>query len=111
MARHLLSARQVTALLSGGKPRRHSDGGNLYLQVNDADRGTWVFMTKRAGKPRPIGLGSARDISLKDARELAEACRRAVRLGRDRITVAAYHLPPVALTAYAINNSGRVAGY
>ena len=89
MARHLLSARRVTALLSGGRPRRHGDGGCLYLQVNGPDRGAWVFMTKRAGKQRPIGLGSARDVSLKDARELAEACRRAVSLGRDPKTVLA----------------------
>jgi hypothetical protein len=40
-------------------------------------------MIKRAGKQRPIGLGSARDVPLSDARELAESCRRAVRLGRD----------------------------
>ena len=89
MARHLLSARQVTALLSGGRPRRHGDGGCLYLQVNGPDRGAWVFMIKRGGKQRPIGLGSARDVSLKDARELAEACRRAVLLGRDPKTVLA----------------------
>jgi integrase len=89
MARHLLSARRVTALLSGGKPRRHGDGGCLYLQVNGADRGAWVFMTKRGGKQRPIGLGSARDVSLKEARELAEACRQAVRQGRDPRTVLA----------------------
>ena len=89
MARHLLSARRVTALLKGARPRRHGDGGCLYLQVNGPDRGAWVFMTKRGGKQRPIGLGSARDVSLKDARELAEACRRAVSLGRDPKTVLA----------------------
>ena len=89
MPRHLLSARRVTALLSGGKPRRHGDGGCLYLQVNGPDRGSWVFMPKRGGKQRPIGLGSARDVSLKDARDLAEACRRAASLGRDPKTVLA----------------------
>jgi integrase len=89
MARHLLSARRVTALLSGGRPRRHGDGGCLYLQVNGLDRGAWVFMTKRGGKQRPIGLGSARDVSLKEARELAEACRRSLHLGRDPKTVLA----------------------
>ena len=46
-------------------------------------------MPKRGGKQRPIGLGSARDVSLKDARELAEACRRAVSLGRDPKSVLA----------------------
>jgi integrase len=89
MARHLLSARRVTALLSAGKPRRHGDGGCLYLQVNGPDRGAWVFMVKRGGKQRPIGLGSVRDVPLNDARELADACRQAVRKGRDPRTVVA----------------------
>lgn len=31
-AKHLLSARRVTALLKNGHPRRHADGGSLYLQ-------------------------------------------------------------------------------
>jgi len=43
MAKLLLTARRVTALLNGGKPRWHGDGGNLYLQVNGTDRGAWVF--------------------------------------------------------------------
>ena len=89
MARHLLSARRVTALLSAGRPRRHGDGGCLYLQINGPDRGAWVFMVKRGGKQRPIGLGSVRDVPLKDARELADACRQAVRKGRDPRTVVA----------------------
>ena len=89
MARHLLSARRVTALLSGGRARRHGDGGCLYLQVNGPGRGAWVFMSKRGGKQRPIGLGSVRDVPLKDARELAEACRRAVIQGHDPRSVLA----------------------
>ena len=89
MARHLLSARRVTALLSAGRPQRHGDGGCLYLQINGPDRGAWVFMTKRGGKQRPIGLGSVRDVPLKDARELAEACRLGLRKGRDPRTVLA----------------------
>jgi integrase len=89
VARHLITARHVTALLSGGRRRRHADGGCLYLQVNGLGRGAWVFMSKRGGKQRPIGLGSVRDVPLKDARELAEACRRAVHQGRDPRTVLA----------------------
>ena len=64
MARHLLSARRVTALVNGGRPRRHGDGGCLHLQVNGPDLGAWVFMSKRNGKQRPIGLGSVRDVPL-----------------------------------------------
>jgi integrase len=89
MPRHLITARRVTALLTGGQPRRHADGGCLYLQVNGPGRGAWVFMSKRGGRQRPIGLGSVRDVPLKDARDLAEACRKAVRLGRDPRTVLA----------------------
>jgi hypothetical protein len=76
-------------LLSAGRPRRHGDGGCLYLQINGPDRGAWVFMVKRGGKQRPIGLGSVRDVPLKDARELAEACRHALRRGHDPRTVVA----------------------
>jgi integrase len=89
MARHLLSARRVTALLKGGKMRRHGDGGCLYLQINGPGRGAWVFMAKRSGKQRPVGLGSVRDVPLKDARELADACRQALRKGRDPRSVLA----------------------
>src|SRR5512143_3572718 len=89
MARHLLSDRRVRALVRGGRPRRHGDGGCLYLQVNGPDRGAWVFMVKRGGKQRPIGLGSVRDVPLRDARDLAEACRQALRKGRDPRTVVA----------------------
>ena len=89
MARHLLSARRVTALIDGGRPRRHGDGGCLYLQINGPGRGAWVFMPKLGGKQRPIGLGSVRDVPLKDARELAEACRQALRKGLDPRTALA----------------------
>src|SRR5258708_6830078 len=87
VAKHLLTARQVAALVSRGQRRRHGDGGNLYLQINAPDRGAWVFMVKRGGRQHPIGLGSVRTVPLKDARTLADACRRAVHQGRDPRTV------------------------
>ena len=52
----------------------------LYLQVNGTDRGAWVFIYKRGGRQgqqRVIGLGSARHVKLKEARQLADACRAA----------------------------------
>jgi integrase len=85
-AKHLLSARQVTAFLKRGERRRYADGGSLYLQVSGSGRGSWVCMWKtggRKGKQRLLGLGSVHDVSLKEARDLAEACRRALRQGRD----------------------------
>lgn len=91
-AKHLLSARLITGLLKGGRPRRYADGGSLYLQVSGSGRGSWVVMWKtggRKGKQRLLGLGSVHDVSLKEARDLAEDCRRALRQGRDPRTVLA----------------------
>jgi integrase len=83
-----LSARRVAALLKAGRLRRYGDGANLYLQVNAPDRGGWVFLYKqRGGRQRVLGLGSTRDVTLAEAREIAAACRRAVRAGRDPKTV------------------------
>ena len=88
-ARHLLSDPGVKSLLKRGKPGRYADGGLLYLQVSKPGRGSWVFMPKTNGKQRPVGLGPVSDVTLKHARELAEACRQAVRQGRDPRTVLA----------------------
>jgi len=43
----------------------------------------WVLRTTINGRRRDFGLGSARDVSLRDAREQAAAWRRAARSGRD----------------------------
>jgi hypothetical protein len=91
-AKHRLSDRNVRALIRRGERRRHSDGDGLYLQVNGADRGAWVFISKRGGRQarqRVIGLGSARHVPLKQARERADACRAAARQGRDPRTALA----------------------
>jgi integrase len=60
------------------KPGRHADGGGLYLSISANGGRRWVFLyrwrepgTKGAGAPTEIGLGSARDVSLACARELA----------------------------------------
>jgi Arm DNA-binding domain len=58
MARKInkLSARAVETLKA---PGRYSDGGNLYLSISDNGGRRWVFMYRRAGKQREMGLGSA----------------------------------------------------
>jgi integrase len=91
-AKHALSDLRVKKLIKGGKRRRHSDGGGLYLQVNGADLGAWVFIFKRGGREgrqRVIGLGSARHVPLKEARARVDACRAALRQGRDPRTALA----------------------
>ncbi len=84
MARVLgkLSARAVAAL---SKPGRHSDGGGLYLSISADGRRRWVFFFAKGGKQREMGLGSARDVTLARARDLAAECRGHLAEGRDPI--------------------------
>jgi integrase len=72
------------------KPGLHCDGGNLYLQVSLGTAGnrrlSWIFRYVLTGrKPRDMGLGSANDISLAEAREIATEYRKLVRQGIDPI--------------------------
>ncbi len=79
---HKLSARAVETLKA---PGRHSDGGNLYLSISDNGGRRWVFMYRRAGKQREMGLGSASraGISLARARTLAAEARATRAAGLD----------------------------
>jgi integrase len=88
MGNHInkLSARKVATLT---KPGRHSDGGGLYLNVTETGAKSWLFMFKAAGRRREMGLGSARDISLAKARELAAEARQHRVAGRDPLAMRA----------------------
>jgi Arm DNA-binding domain len=68
-----LTARSVATIT---KPGRHSDGRTLYLSISKNDGGRrWVFMFSLHGRITELGLGSARDVPLARARELAEQAR------------------------------------
>ncbi|WFU09094.1 tyrosine-type recombinase/integrase [Rhizobium sp. CB3090] len=72
------------------KPGMHCDGGNLYLQVTEGATGnrrqSWIFRYKLPGqKYREMGLGSANDISLSEARDIARDYRRMTAIGQDPI--------------------------
>src|ERR1700737_1916877 len=67
-----LNARAVTTISQHG---RHADGGGLYLSISPNGGRRWVFLYRWHGKPTEIGLGSARDVSLARARELAGHAR------------------------------------
>jgi integrase len=69
---NLLSARLVE---TASKPGRYADGGGLYLHVSDGGRARWVLMYMVGGKRREMGLGSARDVSLADARKRRDVHR------------------------------------
>ncbi len=63
-----LSARAVATLTA---PGRHSDGGGLYLLVKPTGAKSWVFMFKREGRQREMGLGSILGVALAVARDRA----------------------------------------
>ena len=54
---------------------RHADGGGLYLSISPNGGRRWVFLYRWHGKPTEIGFGSARDVTLARARELATQAR------------------------------------
>jgi len=70
MARKInrLNARAIAITTERG---RHADGGGLYLSISPNGGRRWVFLFRWHGKPTEIGFGSARDVPLARARELA----------------------------------------
>ena len=74
MARKInrLNARAVATITKSG---RHADGGGLYLSISPNGGRRWVFLYRWHGKPTEIGFGSARDVTLARARELAGQAR------------------------------------
>ncbi len=74
MARKInrLNARAVATIKKYG---RHADGGGLYLAISPNGGRRWVFLYRWHGKPTEIGFGSARDVTLARARELAAQAR------------------------------------
>src|SRR5580704_1743857 len=67
-----LNARAVATITKRG---RHADGGGLYLSISPNGGRRWVFLYRWQGKPTEIGLGSARNVTLARARELAAQAR------------------------------------
>ena len=74
MARQInrLNARTAATVSKNG---RHADGGGLYLSISSNGGRRWVFLFRWHGKPTEIGFGSAREVPLARARELASQAR------------------------------------
>lgn len=65
------------------KPGRHADGGGLYLSISAGGRARWVLLYMVDGKRRELGLGSARDVPLAEARKRRDAIRAKLADGID----------------------------
>lgn len=64
-------------------PGSYGDGGGLYLYVSPPSACSWVYCYTLEGKSREMGLGPYPDISLSEARELADEWRRVKARGQD----------------------------
>ena len=86
-AHNRLTARAVTlAQRPGPKIRRYADGGGLWLVVGRAGGASWIYRATMPGGARTeMGLGSARAVTLCEARDMAIDAARAVHRGRNPI--------------------------
>jgi integrase len=77
----------LTALqVKNAKPGKYGDGGGLRLDVNGSNK-SWVFRytSPVTGRERFMGLGSATEVTLAQARDSAAAARALVRERKDPI--------------------------
>lgn len=77
-----INVRQFATLI---KPGVYSDGGGLYLRVRKSGSRSWLFICMIRGRRRELGLGSAHDVTLAQARQKAGEARAAFIEGRDPV--------------------------
>lgn len=75
----------VTQARTAHEPGRYGDGDGLYLVVTPTGSRSWVCRVQKDGRRRDIGLGSAKKVSLANARQLAGEVRAQTQAGIDPI--------------------------
>lgn len=73
----------VTKIKSLNEPGRYTDGAGLILNVSRTGSKSWILRVQAQGRRRDFGLGSARDVTLAEARDEARRLRRLIRAGVD----------------------------
>lgn len=76
-----LSAAKIKSLDTG----KYSDGGGLWIHKRPDGGSQWFLRVTIHGRRREMGLGSAAEVSLKEAREAAERWRSVARQGIDPV--------------------------
>ena len=77
-----LTAAKIRALT---EPGRYSDGLGLFLEINGKGAASWILRVQAGGIRRDFGLGSAKSVSLKDARDAAYVMRNKIAQGIDPV--------------------------
>ncbi|MDB5525527.1 MAG: phage integrase-like protein contains catalytic core domain [Rhizobium sp.] len=80
---HKLSAFEVKNAVAG----KYSDGGGLWLHKRVDGGSQWFMRFTVHGRRREMGLGSATEVTLKEARQAADRCRSMIRDNLDPIKV------------------------
>lgn len=75
-----LTALAVKAALAN--PGTYQDGDGLFLKVKKSGGASWMVRVQRDGKRQDIGLGSAKLVTLAEARQKAVEIRKATRVER-----------------------------
>lgn len=70
-----LTAAKIRSL---SEPGRYTDGDGLFLEINGRGAASWILRVQSGGKRQDIGLGSAKSVSLKDARMAAYTTRQKI---------------------------------
>ena len=73
-----LTAVAVKAAL--GNPGTYQDGDGLFLKVDKRGGAYWLLRVQRDGKRQDMGLGSAKLVTLADARKQAGELRKAIKV-------------------------------
>jgi integrase len=109
---NLLTARTVE---TAKEPGRYSDGNGLYLAVRAGGSKQWIFLYRREGKLKEMGLGSPlKGVTLAKARDLRDEARAAMAGGADPLEArreaeqSAAKIP--AFGAYALALVERIEG-
>jgi integrase len=76
---------KVRALKPDDRPRRYSDGGNMYLEVKPNGSKLWRMAYSYAGKQKTLAFGVYPETSLAEARERRNEAKSLLRGGIDPI--------------------------
>lgn len=75
-----LTALAIKAALAN--PGTYQDGDGLFLKVGKRGGASWLLRLQRDGRRQDIGLGSAKLLSLAEARQKANELRKAIKIDR-----------------------------
>lgn len=79
----LLKAKAVDAAQPQAKPYKLNDGRGLHCLVNPNGSKLWRWRYEVAGKEKTLAIGAFPDVSLAQARDMAEEARRVRKAGGD----------------------------